>query len=599
MPLVNKTFSDIITFSRASSATMFDSSGTLVYAPMNAIRNSSASGAVAGTPGTLPTNWNVFTNVTGLTRQIVGTGTEDGITYIEVKLSGTPSGSGIYQFQFEPSNAVAALTAQTWTASSYLKLQAGSYAGVSSNRFGFSEYTSGGVFVTFNTVGVASATSAALSTQRATATQTLNGGATTAFVLPFFELVLSGAAIDITLRIGLPQLELGSVARTAVATSGTAYQGPRLDYDPATLAAQGLLIEEQRTNSIRNNTGVGAVNGVIGSGGAVPTNWTSQINTTTGLTRQVVGTGTENGIAYVDFRLSGTATGAGSFDMFFEQANVAAALTGQTWAGSVFTKLVGGTTNGLSLPRFYLYELTSGAAFITAQVLSPGFSLPATGALNTQRYTGAATLSGGATTAFIRPLINYAIADGAAIDITLRIGLPQLELGAFATSVIPTTTTSLTRSADVASVNTLSPWFNSTEGTLYAEASWFGLSTNDYYAALNNGTSSNLIGLAVSSGGTWRFAVVSAGSTEASITSGAVTANTVFKHSGAYKVNDFAACVNGGSVGTDTGGVVPSGITTLSLNASHGIINQFNGYLRRVTYYPRKLSSAELQAITA
>jgi hypothetical protein len=174
-------------------------------------------------------------------------------------------------------------------------------------------------------------------------------------------------------------------------------------------------------NAIRNNTDVGAVAGVIGSGGAVPTNWTSQINTTTGLTRQVVGTGTENGIAYVDFRLSGTATGAGSFDMFFEQANVAAALTGQTWAGSVFTKLVGGTTNGLSLPRFYLYELTSGAAFITAQVLSPGFSLPATGALNTQRYTGAATLSGGATTAFIRPLINYAIADGAQlIDITIH-----------------------------------------------------------------------------------------------------------------------------------------------------------------------------------
>jgi hypothetical protein len=31
-------------------------------------------------------------------------------------------------------------------------------------------------------------------------------------------------------------------------TTSAAYQGPRLDYDPATLAARGLLIEEQRTN---------------------------------------------------------------------------------------------------------------------------------------------------------------------------------------------------------------------------------------------------------------------------------------------------------------------------------------------------------------
>jgi hypothetical protein len=42
---------------------------------------------------------------------------------------------------------------------------------------------------------------------------------------------------------------------------------------------------------------------------------------------------------------------------------------------------------------------------------------------------------------------------GVAIDITLRIGMPQLEQGAFATSVIPTTTATVTRATDVASIN--------------------------------------------------------------------------------------------------------------------------------------------------
>ena len=107
--LVDKTFSQIITFTRASTATYFDSAGVLQSAAVdqprldynpstlaaqgylieesrtNSIRNNTMVGAVVGTPGTIPTNWQVFTNVTGLTRQIVGTGTENGITYIEVK----------------------------------------------------------------------------------------------------------------------------------------------------------------------------------------------------------------------------------------------------------------------------------------------------------------------------------------------------------------------------------------------------------------------------------------------------------------------------------------------------------------------------------
>jgi hypothetical protein len=77
----------------------------------------------------------------------------------------------------------------------------------------------------------------------------------------------------------------------------------------------------------------------------------------------------------------------------------------------------------------------------------------------------------------------------------------------------------------------------------------------------------------------------------------AITANTVAKIASAYKANDFAMSTNSGTVQTDTSGSVPS-VTQLQLG--QGVPGPaLNGYLRRITYYPRRLSNAELQAITA
>ena len=46
------------------------------------------------------------------------------------------------------------------------------------------------------------------------------------------------------------QLAVGSNALDYVPTTSAAVYGPRFDYDPVTLAAKGLLIEEQRSNSL-------------------------------------------------------------------------------------------------------------------------------------------------------------------------------------------------------------------------------------------------------------------------------------------------------------------------------------------------------------
>ena len=376
--------------------------------------------------------------------------------------------------------------------------------------------------------------------------------------------------------------------------TSAAVDAPRFDYNPSTLAAQGLLIEESRTNSIRNNTMVGAV---AGTPGTLPTNWNiSGLGT---LTQQVVGTGTSNGINYIDLRLSGTTSntqlsirpepgGTGSI----------AAVNGQTWALSLWSAIVAGGLTNITGSGYGTLAYDAVGAFIGAPFSS--------GVVNTSSKLTRTQVSGTiaiAGTAFIQPQIYVFFNSGVAIDITLRIGLPQMELGAFATSVIPTTTTALTRAADVASVNTLSPWYNATAGTLYVQGILVGgtAATFPYQTALV-GSNANNDSIGVNWGanaGTMRWGVRVGGASQADLNAGSgKSAGSSYKVAGRYATNDFQIAVDG-SLGTpDTSGSLPT-ITALSLGGPVSFQPGASVWLQRVTYYPRIFSNAELQAITA
>ena len=373
---------------------------------------------------------------------------------------------------------------------------------------------------------------------------------------------------------------------------------PRIDFNPSTLLCQGLLIEEARTNSIRNNTMQGAV---AGTPGTLPTNWTyGQLST---LTTEIVGTGTETGINYVDIRISGTATTTPL--IYFEANSTVAATNNQTWATSVFVKIVGGGTTNISVPTTTLRMSDSGGANL-GFVAGSMYTLPTSAtSLSACRFSSSHTTNN-ASTAFVMPAFAFNAAG--AIDITLRIGLPQLELGAFATSVIPTTTTALTRSADVASVTTLSPWFNSASGTLYAEYSIpFALTATSgprlgtfvgaggagvdelslfVLQAVNRTASANAF-----TGG------VNAGRIDASAS---FVANTIIKAAQAYASNDRAVTTGGSAPTTSTAAYTIPTVTTLRLGSQDGGgTNNVNGYIRRITYYNTRLPNAQLQALTA
>jgi hypothetical protein len=374
----------------------------------------------------------------------------------------------------------------------------------------------------------------------------------------------------------------------AAAPASTAYYGPRFDYDPVTLAARGLLIEEQRTNSIRNNTMVGAV---AGTPGTLPTNWG---NNSIGLTRTIVGTGLEGGITYIDVRFNGTTTSQFG-NISFETTNGVSASPAQSWTNSAYIKLVAGSFANIALAGIGLFYRDSAALFLSSLAVGSTFSSALT------RYSATGTTP--ANTAFVQPVIffNAVNASGDAVDFTLRIGLPQLELGAFATSVIPTSTAAATRAADVARMvgDNFANWFNAVEGTVYFEAqtaqglnaypwSLFGVDTLNRIFVNYNTLDRISSGVRVAS---IFEALVNTPNNSAPI-------NTFGKGATAYKVNDFGFSWNGAAALTDNSLSLPVVLKFDIGNNSALAGNFLNGHIRRISYFPRRVSNAELQALT-
>jgi hypothetical protein len=219
-------------------------------------------------------------------------------------------------------------------------------------------------------------------------------------------------------------------------------------------------------------------------------------------------------------------------------------------------------------------------------------------ALNTQRATTTRTLSGGGTIAFVTNRIDVNIPNGATVDFTLRIGLPQLELGAFAKSPILTTGAAATRLADVASITgtNFSSWFNAAEGTMVASASpqvsnvasciIFDIATD----------ASNRIGAEkLVTSGNASFYAINGGATQASTNNGAFPASAKF--AGAYKADDFAASLAGGAVQTDTSGTLPT-CNLMRIGVRVDSAQWLNGHLQSLTYYAKRLPNATIQSLT-
>lgn len=199
----------------------------------------------------------------------------------------------------------------------------------------------------------------------------------------------------------------------------------------------GLQTVPTRTNSIRNNSNTGVV---AGTPGTMPTNWDT--GSAAGLTREIVGTGTEKGVPYIDLKFSGTTVNAGPISIVLEAVSIIAATVGQVWNFSTYCKMVAAPLPPTAV-GFRLLESNSGGSTIGTQDMSS--AIVPIDAL--ERFSASFTTLQ-ATVAFVRPVIRVSVANATAYDFTIRIAAPQLELGAFTTPPILTTSAAVTRTGN-------------------------------------------------------------------------------------------------------------------------------------------------------
>lgn len=185
----------------------------------------------------------------------------------------------------------------------------------------------------------------------------------------------------------------------------------------------------------------------------------------------------------------------------------------------------------------------------------------------------------------------------------------QLELGAFATSFIPTAASAVTRNADVATMTgtNFSDWFNASEGTFVvrsnpnnnsqANAS-DGIARGQF--CVSDGTSANRTRVQYFG----EAGINSSGSTVATLTflgasNPLANPDTDRNICLSYKTNSFRIARNAVAGPTDTSGAVPSGQNTIVFGyATQGLNGNINGYIKEFLYYRQALTASELQAFS-
>jgi hypothetical protein len=360
---------------------------------------------------------------------------------------------------------------------------------------------------------------------------------------------------------------------------------PRFDHNPTTGESLGLLVEEARTNSHLYSEDLSNW-GTPNSASVTVDATTAPDGTTTAdkLVENTANSGHFLSSLSLDFSYTSGTTYVRScwlkagersiVSLFFPATNFPS--TGRTAVfdlatGTVFSAQTGVTASITPFPNGWYRCLIQRAATVTGSGHSGGSAL----------------YDSSGVTPYVGDGTSGAFVWGA-----------QLEAGAFPTSYIPTTTATVTRSADVASISgsNFSSWYRQDEGTVFAE---FNPKSGGGAFGFDDTTSNERIRLGHNGTTAGQFVVVDGNTVQASLTTPAnsFALNTTGRVAAVYAVNDFTLFANGiVTAAPDTSGTLPT--VTQSTIGNAQASTSINGTLRRLCFWPRRLPDSTLQSIT-
>lgn len=355
---------------------------------------------------------------------------------------------------------------------------------------------------------------------------------------------------------------------------------PRFDYDPVTLKPLGLLTEEARTNIVLQSADL--------------TKWVAQQTTVTPST-VVAPDGTTTAILAI----------SNSVQAWHQvRSQVFQVTQGVTYSASVYVKSAGLTTTRLTFENAAFFSTAHAGRFnlatgtvmsgVDARIVPAGDGWYRISVVSTALATGTTIIALG---------LGGDIVSGNDQDGLILFG-PQVEAGGACSSYNPTITTSVARAADLIRVMDIVPWFNQTQGTLLLEfepgvigiggvAAGVWLSqvsvANSSVAVRKNNTQGGINGVISSKTGAVQL--------NAAMSTKLVPLGQTCKAALSYDANSAIMCLDGQpAMSKDTIELPTPELMTIG---STGNGQQFtNGHVKRILYFPQKLTESQLRALT-